>query len=261
MRRPCWHLVVMLLAGLCLAAGAQAKPPRDTLVLPRLGQATAKLDGPWEFHVGDDPRWAAPGFDDSGWERITTERPWGAQGHFAEVGYGWYRRRVDTGSAGSSPVELALLVPFAEDAYQVYWNGREVGRVGRMPPNASWPAYPAPHSFALGRERTGVLAIRVWKAPAVSFDSGFSGGLTGLPVVGSREAIASLDAEGHYQALKHLQFAYGLALVYLLVAIVSLGVWLRRREQPLLLWLGVFSLASVLQFGWWHGVLGMSYAN
>lgn len=260
MRRLRRLFLLLLLLG-WIRVGAQASTRDNTLVLPGLGQATAKLDGPWAFHVGDDPRWAAPGFDDAGWERISTEKPWGAQGHFAQVGFGWYRQSIDTGTAGSSPMELALLVPFAEDAYQVYWNGREVGQVGKLPPHASWPAYPAAHSFPLGRERTGVLAIRVWKAPAVSFDSGFSGGLTGVPVLGSAEAIASLDADGRYLALKQLQFAYGLALVYLLVGIASLGIWLRRREQSLLLWLGVFSLASVLQFGWWHGVLGMSYAG
>jgi sigma-B regulation protein RsbU (phosphoserine phosphatase) len=30
-------------------------------------QPVASIDGLWRFHLGDDPAWAAPGFDDSTW--------------------------------------------------------------------------------------------------------------------------------------------------------------------------------------------------
>src|SRR5690242_14955777 len=40
-----------------------------------LGHSTAHLDGPWKFHTGDDPRWADPDFDDSGWESMDLSAP------------------------------------------------------------------------------------------------------------------------------------------------------------------------------------------
>jgi hypothetical protein len=54
-----------------------------TLTIDGLGKGTAPLDGPWQFHLGDNPAWAAPGIDDTsghdGWEQITAAAPWGAQ--------------------------------------------------------------------------------------------------------------------------------------------------------------------------------------
>src|SRR5580692_651430 len=37
------------------------------------GQAVTILNGPWRFHIGDDARWADPGFDDSTWELYTID--------------------------------------------------------------------------------------------------------------------------------------------------------------------------------------------
>ncbi|MGH9590146.1 MAG: hypothetical protein ACRD25_07105, partial [Terracidiphilus sp.] len=35
-----------------------------------LGHSVVSLYGPWKFHLGDNPRWADPGFDDSQWETV-----------------------------------------------------------------------------------------------------------------------------------------------------------------------------------------------
>jgi hypothetical protein len=36
----------------------------------------ATLSGPWQFHLGDDPQWADPGYDDSGWEKLSADQSW-----------------------------------------------------------------------------------------------------------------------------------------------------------------------------------------
>ena len=46
------------------------------------------LNGPWKFHVGDDPRWAEPGFADADWEAVDLTPPPGA--HDADVGLTGY---------------------------------------------------------------------------------------------------------------------------------------------------------------------------
>ena len=61
----------------------------------RFDGGLATLDGPWQFHLGDDSAWAAAGFDDSGWEQLDAGKPWGAQGHESVDGYAWYRRHVN----------------------------------------------------------------------------------------------------------------------------------------------------------------------
>ena len=64
---------------------AAVLPPRRPapLTIEGLGKGVAPLDGLWQFHLGDDPAWAAPGVDDAtghdGWEQLTAAAPWGTQ--------------------------------------------------------------------------------------------------------------------------------------------------------------------------------------
>ena len=87
------------------AAGAH------TLVIDGLGKGVAPLDGPWQFHLGDDPAWAAPGYDDSHWEQLTANKTWGAQGHPSYTGFAWYRRTIHIMPAPGAMPNVALLIP------------------------------------------------------------------------------------------------------------------------------------------------------
>lgn len=65
---------------------ARAASSPQPLIVQGLGNATVPLDGIWQFHLGDDPAWASPSLDDSLWESISADRPWGAQQHFDYTG-------------------------------------------------------------------------------------------------------------------------------------------------------------------------------
>ena len=54
----------------------------------------ALLDGLWRFHPGDDPHWADPGFDESTWAPISSEKSWSDQGYENMSGLAWYRVKV-----------------------------------------------------------------------------------------------------------------------------------------------------------------------
>jgi hypothetical protein len=198
----CLRLPVALCAALAaLASSAPAQQaigapaqPRSTFVADGLGKGAVALDGPWQFHLGDDMAWANPVFDDSQWEQLSADRPWGAQGHKGYTGIAWYRRRIAiTLAPGASP-DLALYLPAVNDAYEVYWNGALVGRYGRLPPDPVWYYLPPPQTMGLGQARSGVLALRVWKAPLTSNDSVMTGGFSFAPSIGSPAAIAGLKA-------------------------------------------------------------------
>jgi hypothetical protein len=167
--------------------------PGPVLAIAGLGKGTAPLDGPWQFHLGDDPAYALPQTADSsganGWEPLGPDQPWGAQGHRSYTGYAWYRKHLSiTPSPGASP-EFYLLFNRVDDVYAVYWNGQLVGHYGSFPPDPTYPYARSPQIVHLGPARDGVLAIRVWKAPLDSFDSGLQGGLNAVPSVGSLEAV------------------------------------------------------------------------
>jgi hypothetical protein len=191
--------------------------------------------------MGDNPAWAAPGFDDSGWEQLTTDQSWGAQGHYAEVGFGWYRRPIALPAVPGASADLALLIPAVDDAYELYWNGKLVGRNGTFPPHASWYESQPAQTFGLGAVESGVLAVRVWKSPLSSDDPGELGGFEAVPELGSPESIASRKAALDFEWLRGNQVEFGLTSLYALLALLSLAAWLRDRRQWLLFWMAGYT--------------------
>jgi hypothetical protein len=132
------------------------------LVLEGVGKDAVPLDGPWQFHLGDNPGWAAPSFDDSQWEQLTANKTWGAQTHPNYSGFDWYRRSIKITPAPGGSSDFVLLIPGIDDAYQLYWNGVEVGHLGSMPPHMVLYEGVPPQTFGLGPVPKAVFAI--WRS-------------------------------------------------------------------------------------------------
>jgi len=210
------------------------------------GPSEFLLDGPWQFHLGDNPEWKSPSFDDSGWEQLTADQSWGSQGHPNTEGFAWYRLHLEISPGQSPPGELAILIPWVEDAYELYWNGRLVGSYGKLPPRPVWYFKVDPQTFSLGAAESGVLALRVWKAPFVSYDDGLQGGFRALPVVGGPLAISDALTRIDYRRLRGRQFLFGLNGLYALVALIGLMAWQRDRSQWAIFWMAGFAIAKPL---------------
>jgi len=244
-----WQMFLVAMLWACAAAGsAQVQAP--TLAIDGLGKGTAAIDGPWQFHLGDDPAWVSANIDDTtghgGWEQITANEPWGAQGRRSYTGYAWYRKHLHvTPAPGASP-DFAMLIVHIDDIYEIYWNGVLVGHNGKMPPGPSWVYEQGAQTFGVGHLRDGVLAVRVWKSPLNSFDSGLQGGFYAPPLIGSPAAIADRRTSMEYRWLHHRQYFFGLHSLYALVMVLSVLTWMRDRSQRVLLWMAVFSGAPLL---------------
>jgi hypothetical protein len=262
-RAICWQVLVLFAAVSGPAYAAQASAPSvaaaHTLVLDGLGKGSAPLEGPWQFHLGDNPAWANPGFDDSGWEQLKADSTWGAQGHPSYTGYAWYRRSISITPAPGAEPNFALLIPAIDDVYEIYWNGKLAGQLGHMPPHLLWLAGVAPQTYGLGPARTGVLAIRVWKAPLASTDPDNLGGFEGMPLIGSPSAIAAVKGNSDFNWLRRRQFEFGLTSLYTLISILSFIAWLRDRKQWLLFWMAIFAFTPLVELV--GGRLGLPYSN
>ncbi|MGP8251442.1 MAG: SpoIIE family protein phosphatase [Terracidiphilus sp.] len=240
--------LIVVACGLMLAVQAQSAsaPSAHTLVIDGLGKGTAPLDGRWQFHLGDDPAWAAPGYDDSHWEQLSADKSWGAQTHPNYTGFAWYRRTISITPAPGAGPDFALLVPGIDDAYELYWNGVKVGHLGTLPPHKTlYEGVPA-QTYGLGPIRTGVLAVRVWKFVLASNDPDNLGGFEGLPLIGSPNAIAAEKGNLEFRWLRSRQFFFGLTSLYLLVSFLSFLAWLRDRHQWLLFWMSLYALMLTL---------------
>lgn len=184
-------LITLALVVVDLASGGRPDPRP-------LRAAATLLDGPWQFHTGDDPHWARADMDDSSWETVDmTAAPgshdgdvglpdyvggWMAHGHPDYHGYAWYRRAV-TVPAGSA--SWAILGPtLVEDGYELYWNGQLLGGSGRLGPHPRLVGT-RPLQFALPADAAGtrgLLAVRTYMLPG-SGASADGGGMHTAPIL------------------------------------------------------------------------------
>jgi len=234
---------------LCAATGwAAPTTPSGPRLVVRLSEGPILLARPWLFHRGDDPTWADPQLPDANWELISATRPWGLQGHFQYTGYAWYRLHVEFQQQGFESPNVALLIPHVDDAYELYWNGSLVGEDGKFPPHPMWPLHSEPPQvFRLGSVHSGVLALRVWKAPFASEDSGLRGGFAAPPAAGTPYAIVLEKQLREYYWLRSHQLLFGLNTLYGIVGFVTLLAWILHREQWQLFWMAGFAITRVLE--------------
>ncbi len=248
-----WPLAVFLLLffrfQLCLAE-AQTLPAPAVVTIDGLGKGTVDLSAPWRFHIGDDLQWADTNVNDTpgqgGWETILPDRPWGAQSHYAYAGFAWYRLNLRITPAPEVKTEFQLLLPRIENACEVYWNGRLVGRYGKLPPHPSWPVMNAPTAFTLPDVRSGTLAIRVWQGPLGSSEAGDGGGIAETPLVGDSQSIGADIGNWNYHFLRATLYINARNILYLFVAAAAFVLWLRRRNETLLLWFSIFAVCPAI---------------
>jgi len=273
---PVWHLshsrclpAVLLYVSLFLASSPgleaaqapalSAAASSTGVSVEGLGKAVEPLTGPWQFHLGDDPSWASPSFDDSQWEKLTAAKSWGMQGHPSYTGYAWYRLNLSLNLAPSNRSDLDLLVPHLDDVYEIFWNGNSIGRSGKFPPDPIWyRSSNAPAIYSLRSETlpsepeqehvlSGTIAIRVWKAPLLSDASGLSGGFEAAPVIGYPGSVSAYKTTLDYQWLRANQVSLSEYLLYGIAGLLSLVSWLRDRLQRTLLWMTGFALSPVIR--------------
>ena len=230
------------------ASQSTGKAPTPVLAVEGLGQGAIPLDGAWQFHTGDNPEWASPSFDDSGWESMQVNGPWGSQSHPGYTGYAWYRRHVQIHTVAGIKTKYALLMPPVDDAYEVFWNGKSIGQFGKFPPRPRWYYSTFPRSFPVPSAQSGTIAIRVWKSPLLFVDPALLGGMYGPPLFGDADTIDAQLAASNAQTMQQNLYDFTLVILYGFVTLLSLLLWSRNRKVKLFLWLAIFTATPVLLF-------------
>jgi hypothetical protein len=236
--------LLVVLAIFSLAASAFAGP----VTVQNPGTGSVPLDGKWQFHLGDNLAWANPALDDSAWEPIGADTTWGAQTHPSYTGFAWYRRHITINNSSAPQTKsLALLIPPVDDVYDLYWNGKKIGSYGALPPHAVWwlLGHSATYSLPIS-SGSGVLAIRVWKAPLSSIDPSTNGGLESVPVLGDPGVLAAQAKLPYFRNDERQLPRVLISAVVLIAGILSFVLYFRDRSQRLYLWLSLYLIANGL---------------
>lgn len=238
------RLLLVVIVGLALPARAQVfHMERDRVQM-------APLDGLMRFHTGDDSRWSEPGFDDTGWPLISSERSWSEQGYKDYGGFAWYRFKV---ILPRDHHQIGLYIPHIMTSYQVFADGRLMGSFGGFPPNATIYSL-HPHLLLLPQSQAGEMeiAIRVWHWPY--WAKYYGGGFWDVPRIGDAETLnnwAMLQDKNEFWNLSAQNCS---ALLCLLHCIAGFSLLLMRPKERGYLWyglLGFFFFASPLVRGYW----------
>lgn len=215
---------MLLLLLLCVSTAAWAQTRID-----QFPAGVVHLTDGWRYEKGDNPAWAAPDFDDSGWQKLAPQ----ANDNCAPAC--WYRLRVEL-PPDHGP--LALFLDASVGVSEVYIDGRRAGDLHFLP----WWLEREPAEYVLpipGHNGAVVLAIRI-HVPRVVDDPDEA---TDLRVsIGSPEAAqweSDLNREDRL-----LRFAVS-GTVNMAIFIAGVGVLLlffAQRGQREYLWLGMYLL-------------------
>jgi len=246
-----WLAVVTLTACASLLAGQSFDLDRDR-------EPVVSLDGLWRFHAGDSPVlpgtglnsagseiWAQPGFDDTDWPLLRSDKPWSDQGYADMSGYGWYRFTIHL-PPGAEPKSL-MLAPIIT-SFEVFVDGRLVGRSGDMPPHVIPNTRISPQVFELTRtgsstSREVQVAIRVWHSPMWANYVG-GGPLRGGHLAGDSRI---LNVERKHQAVtrdSHFIDYYSYSIASGIIGLAILCLFFIRPKEREYLWFALMLLAQ-----------------
>ncbi len=203
------------------------------------------LSGPWRWTAADDPRFAAPEFDDSAWSTESLPHSSRSLGtRLARQGFSWHRRAVDLPPQARGQ-RLSLTVGAIREGYQVFVNGRLVGDTG--PFSLSELRLARPRVFdlpSLGDAPRAVIALRVWEVAlrgTMAWNVPDAGPwLLTSPALAPRQAGQSAIERQRLRRIGDIANP----LVVLSLATVILLVWFNARGQRELLWLSLFLVAA-----------------
>ena len=237
--------------------------PINTVTQVRLGESSVELAGPWQFHTGDDMAWAQTEFDDSGWDTMDLTPPagsadatlgtsgyvpgWTARGYAGHSGYAWYRLKVNV--AGDNR-RLALKMPeSADDAYQVYVNGQQIGAFGNFTAHHVTAYSTLPQEYRLPKaQRDGMItiAIRMWMDSATPFNSPDAGGLHGPPVLGYASVMGALVRLDWDDIAHDVGSGFLETLILIMALLMALALFWLDWEEKAYLWLALVCLVTLL---------------
>ena len=258
-------MLLVLASPATMTPGASFPAAPDPPAPVTLGQSVIALTGPWKFHVGDDRRWADSGFDDSNWQQyelapdahnLTPEQAlqleelpgWQHHDHPRYAGYGWYRIRLSI-EPDSQPISL-LMPQYAEDAYEIYLNGRLVGSFGKLDGfHLTYDERPQLFlipSTMLNPSKPVMLAIRFWNmtSEAAPDPQNLHGGLRGVPLIGPSALLhifqRSVPEPSPGWNTQTALFGWMVQpVLYIGIGMISIFLFLFSKGQREYLWAGI----------------------
>jgi hypothetical protein len=189
------------------------------------------------WRAGDDLHWAAPNFDETGWQPYSS---WNLNPSQPSI---WVRCHLDLSSLGAAKQPALQVTLYA--AYQLFVDGRRIGAVGNLQSGAftmnavsNWPLAP-------GAAQSSTIALRITRRIDSSVPVGT---LPPLQVLAGDEPVLRdrRDALAFNQIRARIVPSVCFSIIGIL-GLILLGLWMndRSRRELFLLSLACLSLAPI----------------
>ncbi|MDE3185903.1 MAG: SpoIIE family protein phosphatase, partial [Acidobacteriota bacterium] len=241
---PGIRFLVLVFAACVLSPPVHASDPRNVDASSFGERITLGPD--WLFSPGDNPVWASPAFDDSGWRVVSSNKQLLDYG-IHDIKYGWYRVhiRLRPGVSG-----LMVGTQHVFGSYEIYANGVRIGSAGRI---AGIPVYaqrnlvviPVPAHLVTPQGEL-VLALRFALEATGANGSGTDtpigpgGGGSGIYLL----SVESAAREMSYVDAHNTADLWALACLSLLIGFVAIALFSTMRSQREYLACAVFLFAE-----------------
>jgi hypothetical protein len=203
------------------------------------------LGADWLFSPDDNPAYASPTFDDSGWKTVSLNKQLTDYG-IRDIPYAWYRIHVHVDRRWDN---LAVEVQYTTGSYELYVNGVRIGANGKMvgmleSSQDYLTSYDIPDSM-IAPNGDLVIAIRFAINKVGNQGPGTSTplGQDCIFITHREEAPRDASYEAAHQTAMYF-IVFGLNLV---VGIVALALYLAMRSQAEYLAISIALLAASLQ--------------
>jgi len=234
-----WLIVFLTLA--CATVQAVAADPRS-FDATSFGQRIT-LGPEWLFRAGDNPAWASPTLDDSGWTTVSTQKELFEYG-IRDTSYGWYRVHIHL-RPGTQNLMIGLQNTLG--SYEIFANGVRIGGSGPFPPTYRYnqfgfAPYPIPDGL-LTPQGDLTLAIRFGFNATGSIGRGTSTPIhsgSSLYLLSGESAVREAEFANSQRIVPYLVMA-GLSLLIGLIA-AALFIALRSQHEYL--------AAAIYMFAW-----------
>jgi hypothetical protein len=236
--------VLLILLALTVVAGparAQSEPQAESQSQTSTQILVSEDDG-WRVHLGDNPAYAAPNFDDSTWEQTSFAND--LPDSVSKGNSRWFRKRIEL-PAQAGPLDLLLIG--TQGSFEVYVDGERTG--DPILSSLRWRKgqeliFPLRTAGGPGRKSVEV-AVR-----SHLYESEFSDGLNfAQATIGSPAAI-EIAARAHQGTrVGKLVFPIAMLVAMSVAALLLLALFYQQRAHREYLWLGLTLLAFALTTG------------
>ncbi|MFZ1800761.1 MAG: hypothetical protein WAU24_12925, partial [Chitinophagaceae bacterium] len=204
----------------------------------------------WRYHVGDNPEWAKPAFDDASWPHSDlTAMPYGT-GQIPDGSIVWLRMTIINDSSFMQPLVMRI---WQSGASQIYLNGKLIHSIGVVSANDDSSAFFNPgyinYDFPLLNDSVQVWSVRFKYMPVKyplflnKFDKGF------YPRIAKLNNATDDFRPRKFKAF-NLKMAIGLGIATLLgILFLSLFLFFKKQKVNLFFSLCCFFLAIALSYG------------